>query len=744
MAANLLIVESPNKIKKIQSLLDAIAGAGNWNVAASVGHVRDLPKSELGVHRDQNYRMDYQLSPGKEDVVARLRSMSRQAGVTNIYLAMDPDREGEAIAWHLCDLLKIDPKSPQRVTFQEITQNAIKTALGNCRPVNMNLVRAQEARRAIDRLAGYETSDLITRKTGKFLTAGRVQSVAVKLVDERETAIESFADKFSYKLTGEFITPQNNRINAQYVGADAQAASALDSPGKIQAYLASVANKTWQVLDVQTRPTSKNPPAPFTTSTLQQEAIKKLSGKAGHPAGGRWTTKQVMDVAQNLFAAGHITYMRTDSPNLSEEAVLAIEQQVLGQFGAHYFEARRFSVKADAQEAHEAIRPTHMETPQAGSTPEEIALYRLIYTRAMASQMKAATFEQTAFVIGTGQLVDTFVAKASILTFEGYRAIYTEAAASEETQAEETVIASVPVGSGLKLGRMQGKQTYRQPPKRYDEATLVKDMEAKGIGRPSTYASILTNITKRAYIETATMPVRKLPITILTLQDGRISQASEQQTVGGDKDKLVPTIAGKTIAGFMQTYFATMVDYAFTAQMEKQLDNIVERTSRYIDVITGYDAEHQASITRANTALPDIEKKTVTRLLGDYKQKPVRVGKSEKGTYLIYDDCFYNTEPPASAEEITLTQAIALIEAAPAKKSGGSARPGPSKAAEVLHIIGNYEVKKGQYGFYFTDKQVNVSMPKNVTTLTQVKKLKTVDLDKLKVDYLAYKARKAG
>jgi DNA topoisomerase-1 len=717
MAANLLIVESPNKIKKIQSLLDAIAGAGNWNVAASVGHVRDLPKSELGVHRDQNYRMDYQVSPDKEDVVARLRSMSRQSGVTNIYLAMDPDREGEAIAWHLCDLLKIDPKSPQRVTFQEITQNAIKTALANCRPVNMNL----------------------TRKTGKFLTAGRVQSVAVKLVNEREAAIEAFADKFSYKLTGEFITPQNNRISAQYVGADAQAASALDSPGKIQAYLASVANKSWHVLDVQTRPTSKNPPTPFTTSTLQQEAIKKLSGK-----GGRWTTKQVMDVAQSLFAAGYITYMRTDSPNLSEEAVLAIEQQVLGQFGLHYFEARRFSVKVDAQEAHEAVRPTHMETPQAGSTPEEIALYRLIYTRAMASQMKAATFEQTAFVIGTGQLVDTFVAKASVLTFEGYRAIYTESAASEETQAEETVIAPVPVGSALKLSRMQGKQTYRQPPKRYDEATLVKDMEAKGIGRPSTYASILTNITKRAYIETATMTARKLPITLLTLQDGRISQASEQQTVGGDKDKLVPTIAGKTIAGFMQTYFATMVDYAFTAQMEKQLDNIVERTSRYIDVITGYDAEHQASITRANTALPDIEKKTVTRLLGDYKQKPVRVGESEKGTYLIYDDSFYNAEAPASAEEMTLAQAIALIEAAPAKQSGGSARPGPSKAAEVLHIIGNYEVKKGQYGFYFTDKQVNVSMPKNVTTLAQVKKLKTVDLDKLKRDYLAYKARKAG
>ena len=737
MANKLLIVESPNKIKKIQALLDQLDSANRWSVAASVGHVRDLPKSELGVHRDQHYRMDYQISPGKEDVVARLRSLCRQTGVGNIFLAMDPDREGEAIAWHLCDLLGIDPKSPQRVTFQEITQSAINAALAKCRAVNMNLVRAQETRRAIDRLAGYETSELITRKTGTFLTAGRVQSVAVKLVDEREAQIEGFADTFSYKITADFITPQNGRIKAQYIGADAQAAGGLDSPGKVQAYLASVTGKAWRVIDVQVKPTSKNPSAAFTTSTLQQEAIKKLSLK-----GPRWTTKQVMDVAQNLFAAGHITYMRTDSPNLSEEAVLAIEQQVLAQFGPHYFEARRFPVKADAQEAHEAIRPTHMETPQAGSTPEEVALYRLIYTRAMASQMKSATFEQTSFIIGTGQPADTFGAKASVLTFEGYRAIYTEGdEETKEGKTEESAIDPVPVGSSLTLALMQGKQTYRQPPKRFDEATLVREMEAKGIGRPSTYASILTNITKRQYIETGTVPARKLPATVLTLQNGRISQSTEPQSVGGDKDKLLPTMAGKTIAGFMRTYFATMVDYQFTAQMEKKLDNIVERTSRYIDVITAYDLQHQANISRAETALPNIEKKTATRLLGDYKNKPVKVGKSDKGTYLLYNDRFYNAAATVSAETITLSQAITLIDEAPAKNT---TNPNHATSTGPQHIIGNYEVKKGQYGFYFTDKTHNVSFPKNVTTLSQIKKMKTGDLDKLKAHYLAYKAGKTG
>ena len=548
MAAKLLIVESPNKIKKIQAILDSLYGSGNWVVAASVGHVRDLPLKELGIDRSQQYKMTYLVSDTKQEVVNRLRQYARQVGAQNVFLATDPDREGESIGWHLSMLLGLDIKAPQRVSFQEITSSAIAAAIQAVRPLNMDLVRAQEGRRAIDRLTGYEISDILTKKTGQFLTAGRVQSVAVRLVDEREKLIDSFTDTYSYKLTADFITPRQDRIRAQYVGAGEQAADALNSPAALQSYLTSVGLKRWSILSVTTQPHQKQPGAAFTTSTLQQEAIRKLSkGKE------RWTTKKVMDIAQSLFATGHITYMRTDSPNLSDEATLAIQQQVMSQYGERYFQKRRFPVKANAQEAHEAIRPTHMETPQAGSTPDEQALYRLIYTRAMASQMKAAQFEQTTFIIGTGQLVDTFQAKASVLIFEGYRAIYADS--EEEEKEEEAVIAPVPPGTTLSLQQMQGRQTYRQPPKRYDEAGLVKEMETKGIGRPSTYASILGNIVKRDYIKTSTVLARKLPTTVLTLKEGKISTTTEQQSVGGDKEKLMPSLSGKNIAAFNERLF---------------------------------------------------------------------------------------------------------------------------------------------------------------------------------------------
>ena len=431
MPKRLLIVESPNKKQKLLQYLDALYGPGQWYVAASVGHVQDLPEKELGINRERNYSMSYQVSPDKQKVVVGLKNLAREVGPDNVVLATDPDREGEAISWHLSRLLNIATDKPQRATFQEITQTAVKSALEALRPINMNLVKAQEARRAIDRIAGYEISDVSRRKTGKNLTAGRVQSVALKLMVEREKTISSFTDQFSFKLTAIFISPKNESIKAHYVGggeADVQRMNALPL---IQAYLGTANAKPWQLLDKQTKPVFRQPGPAFTTSSLQQEAIRKLS-----KGNDRWSAKRVMDVAQSLFAAGHITYMRTDSPNLSEEAVEAIQQQVIGQFGANYFQPRRFPVKVDAQEAHEAIRPTHMERPIAGTNMNEQTLYRLIYTRAMASQMKPAQYDETILTIGTGKPVDTFQAKARILTFDGYRAIYTEAE-EEETGDEE-------------------------------------------------------------------------------------------------------------------------------------------------------------------------------------------------------------------------------------------------------------------------------------------------------------------
>ena len=655
MPNQLLIVESPNKKQKILQYLDSLYGPGQWLVAASVGHIQDLPEKDLGINREKNYAMSYQVNPDKHKVVAELKKLTREVGADRVILATDPDREGEAIAWHLSRLLGIAPDKAQRATFQEITKPALKAALENKRPINMQLVKAQEARRAIDRLAGYEISSIVSRKTGKSLSAGRVQSVALKLIVEREKAIVQFDDQFSYKLTAEFLTPKQELIKAQYVGTGEQTQT-VSSPATIQAYLSTVSAKTWQVLNVETRPVQREPAPAFTTSSLQQDGIRKLS-----QAGDRWTAKRVMEVAQALFAGGHITYMRTDSPNLSSEAIDAIQQQVLTQFGERYFQQRRFPVKGDAQEAHEAIRPTHMETPQAGTTAEQQALYRLIYTRAMASQMKPAQFSRTVLSIGTGEIVDLFQAKTSVLIFDGYRAIYTE---SEEDQPEEEpTISPVTPGTSLAVRLMQGQQAYQQPPKRFDEASLVKSLEQKGIGRPSTYASILHTIQKRTFVSIGTIPARELPITLFTLQQGRILTTTEPQAIGGDKGKLIPTEIGLMLGNFLQVHFSSLIDYSFTAEMEKQLDQIVEGNRKFLDVIQTYDRTHQQMIQRLETTQPDTQRSSLTRILGDYIGKPVRVGSSKTGTYVLYDEKFTSV-PNLTADQVTLEIAVSTLKTA--------------------------------------------------------------------------------
>ena len=728
MPKHLLIVESPNKKQKLLQYLDSLYGPGQWYVAASVGHVQDLPEKELGINRERNYSMSYQVNRDKEKVVIGLKNLAREVGADNVVLATDPDREGEAISWHLSRLLNISPDKAQRATFQEITKAAIKSALDSRRPINMSLVKAQEARRAIDRIAGYEISDVARRKTGKNLTAGRVQSVALKLLVEREKTISSFTDQFSYKLTALFMSPKHEIIKANYVGAGEADVKKMNALSILQAYLSTATGKSWRLLDKQTKPVLRQPGPAFTTSSLQQEAIRKLS-----KGNDRWGAKRVMDVAQSLFAAGHITYMRTDSPNLSEEAVEVIQQQVIGQFGENYFQPRRFPVKADAQEAHEAIRPTHMDVRIAGTNVDEQALYRLIYTRAMASQMKPAQYDETILTIGTGQPIDTFQAKASILTFEGYRAMYTEAD-EEETSDEESVISPVAVGTTLHVEQMQGKQTYRQPPKRFDEATLVKSMEQKGIGRPSTYASILSTIQKRVYAETGNVAARKLPATIITLKQGTIRTTTEQQAIGGDKAKLVPTATGIQLADFLEANFSPLVDYGFTAGMEKKLDEIVEGKSKFLTVIQSYDQMHQRMLAHVEATLPDAKRETATRLLGEYKNKPVRVGTSKQGTYLLYNDAFTPVES-LLAEEVSLEIALPMLESR-------SSLPA-AKGLTIIHKAGKYEVRKGQFGYYITDGVTNAKLPKQFTTESQIKTIKAADAQNIIKSYLEWKKKSA-
>ena len=726
MPKQLLIVESPNKKQKLLQHLESLFGSGQWMVAASVGHVQDLPEKELGINREKNYAMSYQVNPDKQKVVAELKRLTREVGPDRVILATDPDREGEAIAWHLSRLLGIPPDKAQRATFQEITKPALKAALENKRTLNMNLVKAQEARRAIDRLAGYEISSIVSRKTGKLLSAGRVQSVALKLIVEREKSIGQFADQFSYKLRAEFLTPKQEVIKAQY-GDSGEQTQTVKSPASIQAYLATAPAKAWRVLSIETNPVQRAPAPAFTTSSLQQEGIRKLS-QPGDP----WSAKRVMEVAQALFAAGHITYMRTDSPNLSAEAIAAIQHEVLTQFGARYFQQRRFPVKGDAQEAHEAIRPTHMESPQAGSTTEQQALYRLIYTRAMASQMKPAEYSRTVLSIGTGHSVDLFQAKASVLIFDGYRAIYTE---SEEDQPEEeSTIAPITPGTPLSIRLMQGRQTYQQPPKRFDEASLVKSLEHKGIGRPSTYATILHTIQKRTYVAIGTVPARKLPVTLITLLQGRVLTSTEQQSIGGDKGKLISTETGLMLAEFLQEHFASLIDYSFTAEMEKQLDQIVEGNRKFLDVIQTYDRTHQLMIQQLETAAPDAQRSSSTRVLGDYNGKPVRVGNSKTGTFLLYDKNF-TTVPNLTADQLTLEIAISTLKASTNDSSS------TGRQSFLIHKVGKYEVRQGKYGYYLTDGQTNAKLPTQFTTVELIKAINQTEAQKIMKSYADWKKK---
>lgn len=712
----LLIVESPNKIKKIKALL-----GHDYEVAASVGHIRDLPPRELGINRQAGYKMAYEVYPEKQDVVSRLQAQVNRIGKQNVLLATDPDREGEAIAAHLCQVLGIDPKQAQRVTFQEITQKAVLTALNAVRGLDLNLILAQEARRAIDRLVGYEISPLLWKKIGGKLSAGRVQSVALRLVVERERTIQGFDETFTYKGSGEFRTGTGDVIKAARLNT-------FGNESFARAYLGKAATFGFTVTDVQTKPTEKTPPAPFTTSTLQQDGIRKFNR-----TGDRWTAKKVMDVAQKLFENGHITYMRTDSPNLSEEAVAAIQDHIAATLGAEYFQPRRFKSKEAAQEAHEAIRPTHVEQSAAGDDDDQQRLYRLIHTRALASQMAPARYQQTVVTISENDRTDVYQAKASVLEFDGFTRVYQESE-EEEQDKEETLISGVSRGDKLTHELLRVKQTYSMPPRRYDEATLVKDLENRGIGRPSTYASILSNIAARQYVETQTVAGKKLASLILTWRPATgLTTTSESVSIGGDKAKLVPTEVGTTVTQFLEEHFATMVNYDFTANVENQLDEIVAGKHSFLDVVSQFDSRHREQIAAADQKAADAApKEGASRLIGEHEGKPVRAGKSKYGTYIAYDGQFYNL-PSVEPEQVTLEhlrQAIAQKQEAKVEGNTGL----------IAKIGKKYEVRKGQFGLYVTDGTTKATLRNK--TEEQAAQLTANDCKEVIKGYLAWKKAK--
>ncbi len=545
MSKNLVIVESPAKAKTIEGFLGS-----DFAVKSSFGHVRDLPKKGLNIDIEHNFKPTYEVSSDKKKVVSELKKAATAA--KTVWLASDEDREGEAIAWHLTEALKLDAKKTKRIVFHEITKTAIENAVANPRTVDHKLVDAQQARRILDRLVGYELSPVLWKKVRPGLSAGRVQSVAVRLIVEREREIKAFQADSSYKLTAVFTTPKDE--------LSAELNAKLSTLKAARTFLNDVIPATYTVTDIAKKPSTRNPSAPFTTSTLQQEAARRLG----------YSVKQTMTLAQRLYESGHITYMRTDSTTLSGFAIKAAEEQIISAYGKKYHQVRQFQTKTrGAQEAHEAIRPTHFGKQTAGSDAQQEKLYQLIWQRAIASQMAPAEVDRTDVTISVSTRKELFVAKGELLKFDGFLKVYGGG-------KDDVILPEVTKGQNLNLKIMLATQTYARPPARYSEASLVKQLEELGIGRPSTYAPTISTIQTRGYVEKGDVEGANRTSQQLTLEQGNITEQAIEETYGADKNKLLPTAMADVTTDFLVKHFASIVDYDFTAKAEEEFDDIAE------------------------------------------------------------------------------------------------------------------------------------------------------------------------
>ncbi len=550
MSKHLVIVESPAKATTIGRFLGP-----DYIVEASFGHVRDLPKSGMGVDIEHGFTPDYEISPDKKKRVAELKKLAKQTG--DVYLASDEDREGEAIAWHLCGALGLDPKTTKRIVFHEITETAIKKALEHPRTVDQHVVDAQQARRVLDRLVGYELSPVLWRKIQTGLSAGRVQSVAVRLIVEREREIENFAGGASFKVTAEFQLDKDAVLKAELPNRFKTAKEA-------QGFLNDCIKANFSVASVEKKPAKRTPAAPFTTSTLQQEASRKLG----------FSVRQTMVVAQKLYEAGHITYMRTDSVHLSDLALDAAAATIKKEFGAKYLARRQFTTKtAGAQEAHEAIRPTNFDQSTVGGDRGETRLYELIWKRTVASQMADSQLERTTALVAISTRPEQLQAKGEVVIFDGFLKLYL-AHESDEEPEEEGILPPLTVGKNLPLGIMQATQVYDRPKPRYTEAALVKKLEEEGIGRPSTYAPTISTIQDRGYVEKGDLEGKERPVQQFSLEKGAVTENNYSENYGADRGKLFPTSVGMLVNDFLVAHFGDVVDYHFTARVEDEFDKI--------------------------------------------------------------------------------------------------------------------------------------------------------------------------
>lgn len=639
MSKNLVIVESPAKAKTIEKYLGQ-----DYTVKSSIGHIRGLPSKDGSVDVAHNFAPKFEVDPEKKKVIAELKTAAKSA--STVLLASDEDREGEAIAWHVAEVLKLDPATTKRIVFHEITKQALDKAVASPRTIDMNLVEAQQARQSLDYLVGFELSPVLWRKVRAGLSAGRVQSVAVRLIVEREAEIDAHTPESTFKLTAEFTLADGTVLPA---ASETKFKTAQEVRTVLEAFAAS----SFSVADIAQRPGSRNPGAPFTTSTLQQEASSKLG----------YSPRGTMRLAQRLYEAGHITYMRTDSVNLSTQALGAMTGFITEKYGEQYHQYRTYKSKsANAQEAHEAIRPTDVRKETAGDDDQQQKLYNLIWRRTLASQMAPAKLENTTVTIAASNSDKRLEAKGQVVLFDGFLKVYGRS-------GDDTLLPALSAGEPLTLQRAEALENLSRGPARYTEATLVKKLEEMGIGRPSTYASTISTIQSRAYVERGDLEGIEKEVQKLILEKGQITQTPEKLMYGRDSNKLFPTDTGTVVTAFLVKHFGEVMDYNFTRDIEEELDQIALAKKNRVSVLHEfYDPFHK--LVEASAAVSRAEA-TQARLLGhDPKTKlPIYARFGRFGPMLQRGEQGDDPKPDfapmptgAKIETATLEQALEMFQ----------------------------------------------------------------------------------
>jgi len=687
MKENLVIVESPAKAKTIEKFL-----GDDYKVVSSYGHIRDLKKRSFSV--DVNtFAPQYEVPTDKKSVVENLKKLSQEA--TTVWLASDEDREGEAISWHLYEVLGLRPDNTRRIVFHEITKPAILEAIEHPRKIDLNLVNAQQARRVLDRIVGFKLSPVLWRKVKPALSAGRVQSVAVRLIVEREREIQNFSGEDNFRITGIFT-------NADGCEVKAELNQRFATQEQAEAFLEKCSKVNFAVQDITTKPQKRVPAPPFTTSTLQQEAAHKLG----------FTVAQTMMVAQHLYESGRITYMRTDSVNLSKLCLGASKQVIAEQMGQEYVKTRQYQTNSKgAQEAHEAIRPTYMDQSQIEGTQQERKLYDLIWKRTIASQMADAEIEKTQVVIGIEGLDEYFVANGEVVKFDGFLRVYkeTENETDQSDADAEGVLPSLAIGDSLQRNTIVATQRFAQRPIRYNEASLVRKLEELGIGRPSTYATTITTIQQREYVAKGDKPGEERTYQTLTLKGDKISSESHKTTIGVERGKLLPTDIGIVVNDYLSENFPSIMDYNFTADIEKEFDEIAEGKMEWTGVISDFYNDFDPLVERAGNT--HTEHKVGERILGNDPKTGeivtvkigrfgpvVQVGSSDGDT----KPRFAQLKKGQTLETITLEEALELFRL-------------PRELGKYLGKT--VTVGAGKYGPYVVHNGTYISIPKDIDPL---------------------------